>query len=196
MVYRTKGCWQVKRASREKCPLSKARRRYWLFSESSFRVGRQTEIGCRDCWQRGLDDLGDKGKIRNKTVVFQFILVKIWFSKERCNESSFEKLRKDARGWVDSARAAREGRRVSRHSISRSVGIGSSWQVLGANIGMGFLTTDSETGLKVQSGTPSNGFVRGRENWCIQSRLILMILSRKKVVTVPEDHDAETNYQL
>ena len=28
---------------------------------------------------------------------------------------------------------------------------------------MRFLTTDSETGLKVQSGTPSNGFVRGKE---------------------------------
>ena len=79
-------------------------------------------------------------------------------------------MRKDARGWVDSARAAREGRRVSRHSISRAVGIGSSWQVLGANIGMGFLTTDSETGVKVRSGTPSNGFVRGREN-CAYSRV-------------------------
>ena len=28
---------------------------------------------------------------------------------------------------------------------------------------MRFLTTDSETGLKLQSGTPPNGFDRGRE---------------------------------
>ena len=60
-------------------------------------------------------------------------------------------------------RAVREGRRVLRHSTSRGVGIGSSWQVLGADFRMRFLTTDSETGLKVQSGMPSNGFVRGKE---------------------------------
>ena len=56
----------------------------------------------------------------------------------------------------------REGR-ISRHSISRGVGIRSSWQVLGADFRMRFLTTDSETGCKVQSGAPSNGFVRGKE---------------------------------
>ena len=64
---------------------------------------------------------------------------------------------------VELTRAVRAGRRVSRHSTSRGVGIGSSGQVLGADFRMRFLTTDLETGLKVQSGTPSNGFVRGRE---------------------------------
>ena len=34
---------------------------------------------------------------------------------------------------------------------------------MGADFRMRFLTTDSETGCKVQSGAPSNGFVRGKE---------------------------------
>ena len=86
-------------------------------------------------------------------------------------------------------RAVREGRRVSRHSTSRGVGIGSSWQVLRADLRMRFLMKDSETGLKVQSGTPSNGFVRGRElvhtGWESRSSLSLMILSQKKVESSP-----------
>ena len=86
-------------------------------------------------------------------------------------------------------RAVREGRRVSRHSTSRGVGIESSWPVSGADFRMRFLTTDSETGWKVQSGTPSNGFVRGRElehtGSESRSSLSLMILSRKKVENSP-----------
>ena len=59
-------------------------------------------------------------------------------------------------------KVVREGSRVSRHfSTSIGIGIGSSWQVLGANFRTRFLTTDSETGLKAQSGTPTNGSVRG-----------------------------------
>ena len=60
-------------------------------------------------------------------------------------------------------RAVREGRRVLIHFTSRGVGIGSSWQVFGTDFRKRFLMTDSETGWKVQSGTLSNGFVRGRE---------------------------------
>ena len=44
------------------------------------------------------DYLGDKGKIRDRTIVLQFILVKRFFLEERCNKSSFENFRKDARG--------------------------------------------------------------------------------------------------
>ena len=47
-----------------------------------------------------VNDLGDKGKIRDRTMVLQFILVNIFFFffEERCNKSSFENFRKDARG--------------------------------------------------------------------------------------------------
>ena len=41
---------------------------------------------------------GDNGKIRDRTIVLQFILVKRFFLEERCNKSSFENFRKDARG--------------------------------------------------------------------------------------------------
>ena len=46
-------------------------------------------------------DLGDKGKIRFRTTVLQFILVRRLFClfvcfKERRNKNSFENLRKDA----------------------------------------------------------------------------------------------------
>ena len=44
------------------------------------------------------DYLGDKGKIRDMTIGLQFILVKRFFLEERCNRSSFENFRKDARG--------------------------------------------------------------------------------------------------
>ena len=44
------------------------------------------------------NDLADKGKIRKRTIVLQFILVKRCFFDERCNRSSFENFRKDARG--------------------------------------------------------------------------------------------------
>ena len=44
------------------------------------------------------DYLGDKGKIRDRTIVLQFILVKRCFLEEKCNKSSFENFRKDARG--------------------------------------------------------------------------------------------------
>ena len=44
------------------------------------------------------DYLGDKGKIRDRTIVLQFILVKRFFLEERCNKSSFKNFRKDARG--------------------------------------------------------------------------------------------------
>ena len=45
-----------------------------------------------------LDYLGDKGKIRDRTIVLQFILVKNFFLEERCNKTSFENFRKDTRG--------------------------------------------------------------------------------------------------
>ena len=41
---------------------------------------------------------GDKGKIRDRTIDLKFILVKRFFLEERCNKSSFENFRKDARG--------------------------------------------------------------------------------------------------
>ena len=44
------------------------------------------------------DYLGDKGKIRDRTIVLQIILVKKFFLEERFNKSSFENFRKDARG--------------------------------------------------------------------------------------------------
>ena len=44
------------------------------------------------------DYLGDKRKIRDRTIVLQFILVKRFFLEEKCNKSSFENFRKDARG--------------------------------------------------------------------------------------------------
>ena len=52
-------------------------------------------------------------------------------------------------------KVVREGSRVSRHSTSIGIGIGSSWQVFRADFGVRFLTTDSETGRKVQNGMPS-----------------------------------------
>ena len=45
-----------------------------------------------------LNYLGHKGKIGDRTIVLQFILVKRFFLEERCNRSSFENFRKDARG--------------------------------------------------------------------------------------------------
>ena len=62
-------------------------------------------------------------------------------------------------------KAAREGRRVTRHSARRAVGIGSNWQVLAADLPVTVLTTDSErqTGWEVQRATPSDGCARGRE---------------------------------
>ena len=42
--------------------------------------------------------LGDKGKIGDRTIVLQFILVKRLFLEERCKKSSFENFRKDTRG--------------------------------------------------------------------------------------------------
>ena len=50
--------------------------------------------------------------------------------------------------------AVSEGKRVSRDSIKRLVGMGSREQVLGADFSMIFLTVDSGTGLKEQNGTP------------------------------------------
>ena len=64
-----------KRACRETFPSSRARRR----SENQF-----------------FNYLGDKGKIGDRTIVLQFILVKRFFLEERCNKSSFENFRKDA----------------------------------------------------------------------------------------------------
>ena len=37
-------------------------------------------------------------EIRDRTIVLQFMLVKRVFLEERCNKSSFENSRKDARG--------------------------------------------------------------------------------------------------
>ena len=46
---------------------------------------------------------------------------------------------------------------------------------MGADFRVRFLTTDSETGLEGQSGTPSNGFVRGRE--LVRNRLRIKVKS-------------------
>ena len=50
------------------------------------RLGRQTESGCRDCWQRGgqraekepadYNYLGDEGRIGDRAIVLKFILLK------------------------------------------------------------------------------------------------------------------------
>ena len=43
--------------------------------------------------------LGDKEKIRGRMIVLQFILVKrSCFFEDRCNKSSFENFKKDAKG--------------------------------------------------------------------------------------------------
>ena len=42
--------------------------------------------------------LRDKGRITDRMIVLQFILVKRFFLEEKCNKSSFENFRKDARG--------------------------------------------------------------------------------------------------
>ena len=47
------------------------------------------------------NDLGDKGKIGDRTIVLQFILVKNElknYFEERCNKCRFENFGKDARG--------------------------------------------------------------------------------------------------
>ena len=41
--------------------------------------------------------LGNKGKIGDGTIVLQFILIKTFFLEVRCNKSSVENFRKDAR---------------------------------------------------------------------------------------------------
>ena len=60
-------------------------------------------------------------------------------------------------------RAVREGMREWRHSMRRAVGIGSSWQDLGADFNINSLTTDSGTGCNVHRRIPLNGFVSARE---------------------------------
>ena len=72
--------------------------------------------------------LEDKGKIGDRTIVLQFILVKrfvrlfvcccFFFFQERCNRSSFENFRKAPEERGELTRAVREGSRVSRHSTS------------------------------------------------------------------------------
>ena len=80
--------------------------------------------------------------------------------------------------------AVSEGRRVSRDSIRRPVGMGSRGQVLGADLSMIFLTVDSETGSKEQNGTPQNGFISKcwvKTFWESRSLLIFTILLMKNL---------------
>ena len=142
---------------------------------------------------------GDKGKIRDRAIVlssFSSSFFNVFFILRRgVTRAVLKTSGKTPEDREQLTRAVREGRRASRHSTSRGVSIGSSWQVLGADFRMRFLTTDSGTGWKVQSWTPSNGFVRGRElmhtGWEWKSRLIFMILSQKRQRTVLEDQVAE-----
>ena len=90
---------------------------------------------------------------------------------------------KDARGQ----RRADERRRVSRLFTGRGAGIGSRWQVLGADSKMKVLTSASETGWIVQRGTLPNGSATGRglgrgiQTVESRSPLMLMVLSRNKL---------------
>ena len=70
--------------------------------------------------------LRDKRKIGDRTIVLQFIMVKRFFLEEGCNKSSFETSRKTPEDREELTRAVTEGGRVSIHSTSRGVGIGSS----------------------------------------------------------------------
>ena len=199
MVCHVKGCWQVQKSKPRNISIIQGEKKItddFLGVQFQYcvRVGRQTESGCRDCWREVVRELrrnqffnylGDKGKVGDRTIVLQFILVNIFFFLRRGVARAVLKTSgKTPEVREELTRAVREGRGVSRHSTSRRVGIGSSWQVWGADFRMRFLTPDSETGLKVQSGMPSNGFVRGKElvytGWESRSSLSLMILSQKK----------------
>ena len=72
------------------------------------------------------DYLGDKGKIRDRTIVLQSILVKIFFFLRSLTRADLKTAGKTPEDREELTRAVREGRRVSRHSTSRGVGIGSS----------------------------------------------------------------------
>ena len=73
------------------------------------------------------DYLRDKGKIRDRTIVLQFILVKRFFFLRRgVTRAVLKTSGKTPEDREELTRAVREGRRVSRHSTSRGVGIGSS----------------------------------------------------------------------
>ena len=73
--------------------------------------------------------LGDKGKIRDRTIVLQFILVKrffFFFFRKGLTRAVLKTSGKTPEDREELTKAVREGRRVSRHSTSRGVGIRSS----------------------------------------------------------------------
>ena len=72
--------------------------------------------------------LGDKGKIGDRTIVLQFILVKnfFFFLRIGVTRAVLKTLGKTPEDREELTRAVGEGRRVSRHSTSRGVGIRSS----------------------------------------------------------------------
>ena len=73
-----------------------------------------------------LNYLGHKGKIGDRTIVPQFILVKIFFLEERCNKSSFENFRKDARGYGRINESSERRKESVKTFNKQGVGIGSS----------------------------------------------------------------------
>lgn len=80
--------------------------------------------------------------------------------------------------------AVRDGKRASRDSSRRGVGMGSREQVLGEDFMMTSLTVASETGWKVENGTPAKESDCDRGEctaWESRSLLIFIIFSVKNV---------------
>ena len=74
-----------------------------------------------------------------------------------------------------------EGRRISKHSLTRKVGHGSRRQDLVGDLVITFLTSSSETDLKWSNLGTSEGAGRVKESVLVKESLILLILSEKKV---------------
>ena len=103
---------------------------------------------CRELRRNSLShDLGDKRSIRHGAVVLQFVRVKSF---------QFRKPEKRLQRTGKLMRTVSEGRRESRHSTRRGRNR-IKLAGFGVDFKMKLLPTDSETGRKMQRGTPSDG---------------------------------------
>ena len=108
-----------------------------------------------------LYDLWNKGEVGHRSKILQIILVKAGLLKEGFYNGGFVNLRKCTRdeGFVHNC----VGKIVLRHSSRREEGMGSSSQVLGADLFKISWTFFSETGVKDWSGRPLKGWPKGCE---------------------------------
>ena len=91
-------------------------------------------------------DLGQKVEVEHWAVVFEGVLVKCWFFKERRDNSLLKPVRKNTFTRERFIMLVIGVRKTSRHSLIMKVGQGSKSHDLVGDLDMSFLTSSSVNG--------------------------------------------------